>query len=99
MRKVLDIEPVITRKEFEEIKNKLKEMENIIHGNGRGKMSLSSTIVNEIYKKCGIELLYNRQTSLIVIGAILILLIIANITLMCIFQSQLADVSDFMGVL
>ena len=99
MRKVLDTEPVITRKEFEEIKNKLKEMENIIHGNGRSKMSLSSTIVSEVYKKCEIELLYNRQTSLIVIGAILILLVIANITLMCIFQSQLADVSDFMGIL
>jgi len=82
--------PECTVKEMNE---KINKIEDTLYG------SNGKDIVSRIIDKIDSESLQNKLTTLIVIGYILKTLIAVGILLQCIFQSQLADVSELTNIL
>lgn len=85
--------PECSKYTLKEMTNKVKKIEETLYGsNGRD-------IVSRIISKLDTDSLQNKLNTIIAIGYILITLVIVGILLQCIFQSQLADVSQLSSLL
>jgi undecaprenyl pyrophosphate phosphatase UppP len=89
----------VSSKQFMEMKKQLDEMKNVVFGEGGKQPQLVKEIVTAVTGKIDNEQIRNMLVTLTIIGVALLVLSIVIIVIICIFQSQLADVSDLTGIL
>lgn len=89
----------VSSKQFMEMKKQLDEMKNIVLGEDGKQPQLVKEIVTAVTGKIDNEQIRNMLVTLTIIGVALLVLTIATIIIICIFQSQLVDISDLEGIL
>jgi len=92
------LEPETVESKIEMLNKKMDKIERTMFGTKKDEPTIVEDIVSKIYSKLDYDKLHSMLITLVVIGFILITLAVANILLQCIFQSQLADVSEFLPI-
>jgi predicted anti-sigma-YlaC factor YlaD len=81
------------------MKRQLDEMKNVVFGEGGKQPSLVKEIVTAVTSKIDNEQIRSMLVTLTVIGIALLVLSIATIIIVCIFQGQLVDVTDLKDIM
>lgn len=84
----------IKEADIKEMQKKIKEIQEIIYGDSKEKSSLVYKIVSSIENKIDSENLKVVLNTLVIMGWVIIVLLLCVIAIVCIFQSQLVDVSE-----
>jgi len=91
-------EPEAVETKIEMLNKKMDKIEKAMFGTKKDEPTIVEDIVSKIYSKLDYDKLHAMLTTLIVIGYILITLVGVGILLQCLFQSQLADVTEFLPI-
>lgn len=90
---------LVPAKELKEMRKQIDDMQNLMYGKGGEQPQLVKDIVSAITTKMDVEQINGKLVTLIVVGFISITLLVAIILLVCLFQSQLVDVTELTEIL